>query len=251
MITQINKVAGINVLGELTLYQKKAKDLENVNNIIVHNLRGIASNIKMLTEMLMATYVHRKEESTALARSFSLEQGLSSIDDSSSSLLNMLGNLMKGIEADDTTPELDNCDIAEIVHDITIQLNGFIHEKRARIRLRLGTTHIEYPRHYLESLLYNLISNSLKYSREDVPPEITIISYDDCGRTILVIKDNGLGIDMEQHGDKIFNFGQVFHPGHDSKGVGLYITRKQIESLGGSINVRSKINEGCEFIITF
>jgi signal transduction histidine kinase len=251
MITQINKVAGINLSGELTLYQKKAKHLENVNNMIVHNLRGIASNIKMLTEMLMSTYVHKNDASAGLKRSFSLEQGLSSIGDSSSSLLNMLSNLMKGIEVDDATPDYDNCDIADIVHGISMQLNGLIHEKRARIKLRLGATHIEYPRHYLESLMYNLISNALKYSREGIPPEITIVTYDDCSRTTLMVKDNGLGIDLEQYGDRIFNFGQVFHEGHDSKGVGLYITRKQIESLGGSINVKSKVNEGSEFIIIF
>lgn len=251
MIAQINTVATINDVSELTLYKKKAKDLEEVNNIIVHNLRGIASNIKMLSEMLMNAYVNQKDEAANISRSFSLEQGLSCIGESSSSLLNILGNLVKGIQVDEGNPEYDMCDIAEMIQDLSIQLNGFIHEKKARFKLRLGITHIEYPRHYLESLLYNLVSNSLKYSRPGVPTEITVVTYDDCGRTILMVKDNGLGIDLDAHGSKIFNFGQVFHQGYDSKGVGLYITRKQIESLGGSINVKSKVNEGCEFIITF
>ena len=68
-------------------------------------------------------------------------------------------------------------------------------------------------------------------------------------RPHISVKDNGLGLDMEKHGKKLFKLNQVFHPGHDSKGVGLFITKAQIESFGGSIWVVSKEDQGAEFIV--
>jgi signal transduction histidine kinase len=71
------------------------------------------------------------------------------------------------------------------------------------------------------------------------------------GKVQLSSKDNGLGIDLELYGDRVFKLNQVFHEGHDSKGVGLFITKTQIESLGGTIEIKSKPNEGAEFTVTF
>ena len=58
-------------------------------------------------------------------------------------------------------------------------------------------------------------------------------------------------MDLNKYGDKVFKLNQVFHQGYDSKGVGLFITKTQIESLGGTIEVKSQANEGSEFIVTF
>ena len=55
---------------------------------------------------------------------------------------------------------------------------------------------------------------------------------------------------MQKYGKHLFQLNQVFHEGYDSKGVGLFITKTQIESLGGSIEVKSAPGEGCEFIVT-
>jgi signal transduction histidine kinase len=251
MVTDINKIADLENSVDLTLFQRKAKRLEDINNIIAHNLRGIASNIKMLVEVLMKTHVYKTDETCKLARSLSLEQGLSYIEESSSSLINTLNDLMKGVENTTSTKHAhEYCDFAAIVSGISIQLNGFIIEKNASIQLLLEKAGLEYPKCYLESLLYNLISNALKYAKADVAPEIVIKTYQQDGRTILSVKDNGIGIDLEKHGEKLFGFGQTFHEGYDSKGIGLYITQKQVESLGGSISVTSKENEGCEFLIT-
>jgi signal transduction histidine kinase len=252
MATQINKVAEINENTELVSFQNKVKFLEEANHIIVHNLRGVASNIKMLVEMLMKIYVYKDEESTKKAGIFSLERGLSFIGESSSSIINILSNLMKGIDVNmNNKLEFERCDICEIINNTSTQLNGFILEKKARIRLMLAASHVDYPKCYLESILYNFISNALKYSRPDVLPEITISTYNQNGRVVLSVKDNGLGLDLDKYGDRLFQFNQTFHEGHDSKGMGLYITKKQVESLGGNIIVKSKENEGCEFIVTF
>jgi len=255
MATKMNKATTeiINEHSEISLFQDKVKNLENINHIIVHNLRGIASNIKMLVDVLVNTYVRKDAEVSNKPSVFSLEEGLCHIGESSTSLINILSNLMKGLNVDTNANHVqyDQCDVAETINNISLQLNGFIMEKKATMRLLLGATHIEYPKCYFESIMYNFISNALKYSRPDVPVELTIFTYAQNGKTVLSVKDNGLGIDLDKYGDKIFNLNQTFHEGYDSKGIGLYITRKQVESLGGNVSVKSKVNEGSEFTVIF
>ena len=71
------------------------------------------------------------------------------------------------------------------------------------------------------------------------------------GFKVLVIEDNGLGIDLEKYNDQIFGLYKTFRSNEDSKGVGLHITKNQIEAMGGKIEVQSKINEGTIFKIYF
>ena len=68
---------------------------------------------------------------------------------------------------------------------------------------------------------------------------------------MLEFRDNGLGIDLEQHGHKLFGLNKVFHRHPDAKGVGLFLTKSQIESMGGTINASSKVDVGTTFTINF
>lgn len=66
---------------------------------------------------------------------------------------------------------------------------------------------------------------------------------------MLNFQDNGLGIDLEKHGEKLFGMYKTFHQHPDSRGVGLFITRNQVESMGGKIEVSSTVNVGTTFSI--
>ncbi|GAA4466500.1 PAS domain-containing sensor histidine kinase [Nemorincola caseinilytica] len=215
----------------------KIDQLEELNHMIAHNLRGPVGNIKMLSE--------------GGSDIFPDKEALEMIHISSESLLDSLDTMMEvariRLEKD---IEYDNCDVAEIVHSICDQMRGIIYQNHVEVVLDLEVPTIRYPRAYLESILYNLISNSIKYRREDVRPCIRVSTHAENGVVQLSVKDNGLGIDMDRYANRVFKLNQVFHPGHDSKGIGLFITKTRIESLGGSIIVRSKLMKGCEFVIT-
>jgi len=73
----------------------------------------------------------------------------------------------------------------------------------------------------------------------------------DGGRPCLLIKDNGSGIDLEKHGNKVFNLYQTFHQEKEAVGIGLFITKNQIETLQGSIEIESTVDEGTTFKIQF
>jgi signal transduction histidine kinase len=104
---------------------------------------------------------------------------------------------------------------------------------------------------YLDSIILNLVTNAIKYRSPDRKPVITINAKQIEQRTILSIADNGLGIDLERHGDKIFGMYKTFHNRKDAKGIGLYIIKNQIEAMGGSITVNSEVDKGSTFNVYF
>ncbi|WP_308990536.1 PAS domain S-box protein [Mariniflexile litorale] len=102
---------------------------------------------------------------------------------------------------------------------------------------------------YLDSILLNLLTNAIKYKSEDRDGNILLSTRLEADFVVLSVKDNGLGLDLEACGSKLFSLYQTFHKNKDSRGVGLFITKNQIESLDGKIEVKSEVNIGSEFII--
>jgi signal transduction histidine kinase len=233
---------------QISSLSNKLKQLEGINHIIAHNLRGPAANIKMLAELLEGKKIPEVEKDD----DFTIGEALQYINDSTSSLINTLDTLIEAADIQlNETIKAENCNVQDIVRSIIDQLHGFIQQKKATVALMLEITRINYPKAYLQSILYNFINNALKYSKPDTQLEITISTYVQNGRTVLTVKDNGLGIDLEAYGSRMFKLNQVFHSGYESKGIGLYITKTQIESLGGTISVKSEVNKGSEFIVVF
>jgi len=102
---------------------------------------------------------------------------------------------------------------------------------------------------YIHSALYNLIANAIKYRNTTVTPEITVKAWRLQNYLYLQVSDNGIGIDMEKHGGEVFNIYRRFNENFEGKGLGLHMTKVQIESLGGTINVNSVLGKGSVFTI--
>ena len=97
----------------------------------------------------------------------------------------------------------------------------------------------------------NLISNAIKYRHPDRKPVVDLYTYMEGGKYCLMVKDNGLGIDLKKYGNKIFNMYQTFHDREDAVGIGLFIVKNQVEMLQGTIEVESTVDLGTTFIIRF
>lgn len=102
---------------------------------------------------------------------------------------------------------------------------------------------------YLDSILLNFISNAIKYRSPERKPEIKLSLEVLNGYKVLSISDNGLGIDLERYKDRLFGMYKTFHGNKDAKGLGLFITKAQIETMKGKIEVDSKVGEGTTFRI--
>ncbi|MEM5564012.1 PAS domain S-box protein [Psychroserpens sp. AS72] len=102
---------------------------------------------------------------------------------------------------------------------------------------------------YLDSIILNFITNAIKYKSPNQTPIIEITTTTKDAFVILKIKDNGQGINLEKNKNKLFTLNGTFHKHHDSRGVGLYITKNHIESIGGKIEVESEVGVGTCFSI--
>jgi light-regulated signal transduction histidine kinase (bacteriophytochrome) len=123
--------------------------------------------------------------------------------------LNDLAAAIKIRENKVTSEELQLSDMARQVTNI---LESEILMNSVTIKYNFIVPTLFYPKLYLESILMNLISNAIKYKREDEAPYITIKTYyNETGNTVLECQDNGLGIDLKLHGDKVFGLYKTFH----------------------------------------
>lgn len=104
---------------------------------------------------------------------------------------------------------------------------------------------------YLESILLNLVSNSIKYRSPDRPLVVRVSAWTENEGLFLEVEDNGLGIDMEKYRDVVFGMYKTFHGNKDSKGLGLFISKTQAEALGGRIEIRSEVNKGTVVSVYF
>jgi signal transduction histidine kinase len=104
---------------------------------------------------------------------------------------------------------------------------------------------------YVDSILYNLISNSIKYRHPDRQPLIQIRTSIERDFVKLTVTDNGLGIDLKKHRNNIFNLYKRFHLHMEGKGLGLYLVKTQMMALGGKIDVESEPEEGTTFQVYF
>ncbi|HMG93866.1 MAG TPA: ATP-binding protein, partial [Chryseolinea sp.] len=103
----------------------------------------------------------------------------------------------------------------------------------------------------LNSIIYNLVSNAIKYRSHDRDLHVSIRTSEDPDYWVLQVADNGLGIDMALYGKDLFKMYKRFHENHEGKGLGLYLVKLQVESLDGFIEVTSEVDIGTTFTIYF
>ena len=99
--------------------------------------------------------------------------------------------------------------------------------------------------------MLNFTTNAIKYRSQDRDSMLRFSVINKRKTVQLIIEDNGLGIDLNRHRQKLFGMYKTFHNHKDSRGIGLFITKNQIEAMGGKIMVESKVNEGTGFSINF
>lgn len=106
---------------------------------------------------------------------------------------------------------------------------------------------IDYVAPHIDNFLYNLLSNAIKYRNVQGKSEVKFTSKQVKEGILLTVRDNGIGIDLDRHGNDLFGMYKTFHNHPDSRGIGLYLVRNQLESLGGSIKVDSTPGKGTTF----
>ncbi|HTJ51488.1 MAG TPA: PAS domain S-box protein [Cyclobacteriaceae bacterium] len=222
--------------------QKQNDQLNEFAHIISHNLRSPVGNIKTLISLIDED--SSKEEYAVIFEK--LKNTSASLNDTLNDLLETL-HIKKETYIEHSTLQFD-----EVLNKVKYDLEGEIIKCNATIYSDFKRCNeIVYPKTYLESIILNLLSNAIKYRSPDRPLKITVHTGIEKGKTVLRVQDNGLGIDLEQHGEKLFGLRKTFHEHKEARGVGLFLTKTQVETLGGTISAESEVNNGTTFIITF
>lgn len=217
-------------------------ELERFAYVASHDLRAPVANL----EALLSLYKEAKNS----AEQKSLVETMQDVTDNLSTKLNDLVELLRNKHEADLLNE--TLSLHKIYEKVKKSLSAEIRQTNARLLHDFSEAPvITYPRSYMESIIQNLVSNALKYRHPERRPEIKIRSFKEDGKTYMEIADNGIGIDLNKHGSQLFGLYKTFHSAKNSKGIGLYITRAQILSLGGKIDIDSKPGEGTRFIIRF
>lgn len=222
--------------------QKKNQQLLNFAHITSHNLRSPVSNLNSLLWLYRESETN--EEKALLFDKFE------TVIHNLSETLNELVDALKIQE--DTLKKREVLLFEDVFKKVKESMAGKILETEAVVSYNFSKAPtIEYPRLYLESILQNLLSNSLKYKSPYRIPVIHAETTFQDGILTLKFSDNGMGVDLKRHADKLFGLNKTFHRHAEAKGVGLFITKTQVEAMGGSITATSEVDKGSVFIIYF
>jgi light-regulated signal transduction histidine kinase (bacteriophytochrome) len=219
---------------------KQNNQLEQFGYIIAHNLRGPVSRILGLSNLITKQYDPIRDEEIITQLHGSAEELDAIIYD-----LNGILDIKKGIHT-----AYSQVDLPARLEKVKSILVDKINESTAVIKQDFQVKTIYAIPAYIESILYNLLSNAIKYRYYDRVPEIEIKTYPENDTVVLIVQDNGIGIDLQKSKAKMFSLYQRFHHHVEGKGLGLFLVKTQVEALSGTIEIESKVNEGTTFIIT-
>lgn len=147
------------------------------------------------------------------------------------------------------TPLAAAVDLAAVVNDVRLDLGPQLRETKAKLLVQVSELPpILFSEKNLRSVVYNLLSNALKYRSPDRRPHIDVRAHVRVGYTVLEVHDNGLGIDAA-HLPRLFSMFQRFHDHVEGTGIGLYMVKRMVENAGGHIEVYSQLGAGTTFFV--
>lgn len=238
----IQKEKKENLIRTLQIVEEQNSRLLNFAHIVSHNLRSHSGNIQMLLNII--------DEDSSLEN---LSENHSYLRSSSNALTQTIDHLKELVEIQTVlVNKKENLNLNKFLAKTLDILADEISKNKVIINNSISENEtLTYNTAYLESILLNFTTNAIKYSH---PERIPIISYSitiNEDKKVLNISDNGLGINLERHGKKLFGMYKTFHNHKDSRGIGLFITKNQIEAMGGSVTVQSEVGVGTTFKIYF
>ncbi|MDX2190084.1 MAG: PAS domain-containing sensor histidine kinase [Bacteroidota bacterium] len=221
---------------------RKANKLQNFAYIVSHNLRSVTSNISMLLSIYYTLKTFEEKEDIVNKINISVKRLNDTIHDLSETV-----KINQNINV-----ELEELYFESIFNKVCASISSLISSTEAIIETDFKACEkIIYNKVYLESIFLNLLTNAIKYRNPKKNLFIKVETKKKLGYSVLSFSDNGVGINLQKYGNKIFGLHKTFHGNQDARGVGLFITKNQIESLDGKISVKSKVDEGTTFIIYF
>jgi signal transduction histidine kinase len=217
-------------------------NLQQFTFIVSHYLRAPVASILGISDVLK--YKLSGEEKSEIEQF--LFNAVKQLDEIVKDLNNILQTKFE------ITGKKELVHFSTLISAIKLSIENTIEMKNVQIMMDFSAIEkITTIKSYIHSIFYSLISNSIKFRNPHKTHILRIKSETDKEKIRISFKDNGMGIDLKQHGEKIFGPYQRFHMHIEGKGLGLFMVKTQVEVLGGNISVKSEPNIGTEFIVEF
>jgi signal transduction histidine kinase len=218
-------------------------DLEHFSYIVSHNLRAPVANILGIADLIKNDHIKKDEINEILLHLFKAVDQLDIVIRDLNQILQV---------SHEVNEKKETVVFNEIVNSIKDSIQNLIVKEQVNIITDFSAVESMVTiKTYMHSIFYNLISNGIKYSKPEMPPTMKITSEKIDDKVILKFKDYGMGIDLDRFGDHVFRLYKRFHLDVEGKGVGLFMVKTQVKTLGGKITIESKVNEGTEFQLEF
>jgi signal transduction histidine kinase len=221
------------------------ESLESFNHAAAHDLKNHALNIQGMVVML------RKYRDT---HPHKVEQVLAYLDQALVEFMKTIHGFLYVAKAQ-AQQEMENAtvDRAQLQELVELECQHLIERKQASVRWTSEGGERQWPGHLLKTLLVNLVTNSIKYSRTGVPPMVDVLLKCDHGKAIVEVSDNGTGMDLKKNKKHLFSlFSRLNNTqGEEGTGVGLYLVKKLVERENGVLHIVSKLGTGTTITMTF
>jgi PAS domain S-box-containing protein len=222
---------------------QRNKDLEQFSYIVSHNLRAPVANIIGAADIINEPGLSQEDRETLIK---GLGQSSKRLDE----VLKDMNFILKVRDVNNQIKE--KVFLSELFDTVTGDIHYLTDDNNIIITGDFDEVNELYSfRTYLYSIFYNLITNSIKYRQYHKQTFINVSSRLLENNIQLIFKDNGIGINLEKKGKEVFGLYKRFHHKIEGRGMGLFLVKTQVETLGGTISLDSKENVGSEFIITF
>ncbi len=218
-------------------------DLDNFVYMASHDLRSpvnILEGLQTLLSKKLAPKLEAKESELFTHMRTTIEKLKGTLEDLSS-----IAKLQQAL-----AQPLEPVSFPEMLREVAAELFSTINQTSAQLEVDFGVETISYPRAHLRSILFNLLSNALKYRAPHRLPRIEIATEREADQVWLSVRDNGLGIPKEQF-EKVFAAFKRVHSHVEGSGVGLYMIKRMVENHGGTISFQSQLGVGTTFMVYF
>ena len=219
-------------------------DLDNFIYTASHDLKAPISNIEGLLSLLQA------ELPAGVTQQGAISSTLTHMQESVERFKRTIEHLtdVSKLQKEHDTPTTA-VDLATIVEDVRQDLLPLMHSISAKLVVDVtDRLAIQFSEKNLRSVVYNLLSNALKYHSPDRPPRVDVRAHVRAGYTVLEVHDNGLGIEPAYQ-PRLFTMFQRFHTHVEGSGIGLYMVKRMVENAGGRIEVYSQPGAGTTFFV--
>ena len=221
-------------------------DLDNFIYTASHDLKAPISNIEGLLEVL------RQELPAVPGQSAEVQPVLGLMQESVNRFKRTIDHLtdVSKLQKEHGRPT-EAVSLAAVIRDVQLDLEPLIRNTSAQLEIDVAAVaKVSFSEKNLRSVVFNLLSNALKYHAPNRPPQVRLRAWPEAGATVFEVQDNGLGLNAANE-QRLFGMFQRFHDHVEGSGIGLYMVKKMVENAGGRIAVQSELGRGSTFTVYF